>query len=182
MINDSDLSLAEALVGSKASADILADLVLLDILYFGFDYKEHQGQIVVHEDLQAEVENIFTGLKSLKFLIDKVIPVVKYNWSDEHSMADNNSSGFNFRHIAGTDQLSKHAFGRAIDLNPMLNPYISREGRCIPPGSAYDPKLPGTILADSEVVRLFAKYGWIWGGAWGETRGYFDYHHFEKEV
>ncbi len=180
LVIDSDLSLVEALAGSSAPLSVLEKQCLIRVEYIGFDDLEHVGQIVVDEKLRTEVSDIFKSLKILKFPIGKVVPVAIYGWSDEQSMSDNNSSGFNFRYIKGSDRLSYHAYGRAIDINPKLNPYIAKSGEVIPSGSQYDVAVPGTIVAGGEVVKLFESYGWEWGGHWGKTRGYFDYHHFEK--
>jgi peptidoglycan L-alanyl-D-glutamate endopeptidase CwlK len=103
---------------------------------------------------------------------------VKYGWSDDESMAANNSSGFNYRYIAGTDKLSQHAYGRAIDINPLFNPYI-RGDVVDPPGGVYDPSRPGTLVAGDAIVQAFEARGWTWGGRW-DTRK--DWHHFEKPV
>ncbi len=88
----------------------------------------------------------------------------------------NNSSGFNYRNITGGDQLSMHAFGRAIDLNPARNPYV-REGRILPEGAAYDPSISGTITPTCELVSFFKRKAWVWGGDWMDKK---DYMHFEK--
>lgn len=180
LVIDSRLSLIEALDGSSAPASVLKKQCLVEVEYVGFDGLEHGGQIVINQELKTEVSDIFKALKDLKFPIEKVIPVSAYSWSDERSMADNNSSGFNFRYIKDKDQLSHHAYGRAIDINPKLNPYINKEGETVPSGSQYDEVVPGTIIIDGDVVKLFESYGWEWGGRWGKTRGYYDYHHFEK--
>jgi hypothetical protein len=67
----------------------------------------------------------------------------------------------------------------ALDINPLLNPYMGKDGSVAPVGAVYNQSVRGTILASSEVVRLFEALGWKWGGRW-ETP--IDYQHFEKEV
>lgn len=91
-------------------------------------------------------------------------------------MADNNSSAFNYRTAVGKTNLSRHAFGRAIDINPVQNPYV-KGGLVLPPGAVYDTGVRGTLLPDGVVVQAFEKRGWTWGGRWTTLK---DWHHFEK--
>jgi peptidoglycan L-alanyl-D-glutamate endopeptidase CwlK len=92
-------------------------------------------------------------------------------------MAADNSSAFNYRLIAGTDRLSRHALGRAVDINPRENPAIYPDGRIVPAGAVRRPGKPGTFTEDHPVVRAFREKGWRWGGDFTHLR---DYHHFEK--
>jgi hypothetical protein len=105
-----------------------------------------------------------------------MLPVVIYDWSDDASMAANNSSAFNYRLAVGKTRLSQHSFGRAIDINPMQNPYIKGDV-ILPPGSVYDATVSGTLLPEGPVVTAFEKRGWVWGGRWTSL---LDWHHFEK--
>lgn len=175
------MTFAESLSGTTAPQDIIDNLTLLDVDYVDFAGASQMGQLLIATDLADEVRSIFAALKQSGFPIEKIIPIVSYDWDDRRSIADNNSSAFNYRLIAGTDKLSNHAHGRAIDINPHQNPYIGRDGKVQPAGAQYNPKIVGTITADGVVVKIFKKYGWEWGGDWGESRGYFDYHHFQKE-
>lgn len=156
-------------------------LACLTVLYHSFDGRVHQGQVVVHRSLKAEVRDIFGKLLAMRFPIEKVIPISEYGWDDDASMADNNSSAFNYRPIAGTDppRWSEHSFGWAIDLNPLLNPFRDRQGVISPEGATYDFSVPGTIVPDGEVVRLFLERGWEWGGHWTSVK---DYQHFQKPL
>ncbi|HWH07042.1 MAG TPA: M15 family metallopeptidase [Candidatus Paceibacterota bacterium] len=174
---DCALTRAEALKGKEVPDDVRDSIELIDVTYISFDGALHQGQIIVHKDLVTEVIEIFEGLRALRFPIEKVVPVVAYDWDDNASMAANNSSAFNYRTVAGTDRLSNHSFGRAIDINPALNPYTQIDGLVMPPGAVYDPSRPGTFVTDSEAVRLFTDRGWTWGGTWINTK---DWQHFEK--
>lgn len=178
IIVDSDMTFNEAIRGSKAPKEILDSLVLIDVLYYSFDKKLHKGQLVIHRDLKDEVLQVFEMIKILKFPIGKVVPVAKYNWSDDKSMIDNNTSCFNYRTIAGTNRLSLHARGRAIDINPFLNPVVYPDGRIEPKGAKYDPKVLGTLYSTHPVVLEFKRLGWRWGG---DFNSYKDYHHFDKE-
>ena len=130
----------------------------------------------MRQDLVGEVADIFEEIKAARFPIEKMVPVARYGWSDEATMEDNNSSAFNFRKMQGERQLSKHAYGCAIDINPRLNPYI-KKGIAQPAGAVYNPAVQGTITDDGPVVMAFAKRGWQWGGDWRKSK---DWQHFEK--
>ncbi|MGE5350634.1 MAG: M15 family metallopeptidase [Acidobacteriota bacterium] len=174
---DSRMTPEEATSGLRIPSYIKKNLRLVDVKYYSFDGKLHAGQVLIRADLAGEIEDIFREIKESRFPIAKVIPIVKYNWSDSLSMADNNTSAFNYRVVKGTKILSAHSTGRAIDINPMQNPQIQK-GKASPPGSKYDIKIPGTITASSPVVKAFTRRGWKWGATWRSTK---DYQHFEKK-
>lgn len=175
---DSNLNFEEAVTGLSIPASVLNNLRLVNVYYFGFDNKLHKGQLVVHKDVVLDVIEIFEFIRESRFPVEKVIPVNKYNWSDEKSMKENNTSSFNYRFISGTRVTSSHAAGLAIDINPRLNPYI-KNGDSVPEGSVYDTEKPGTISTDSQLVKEFKKRGWQWGGDWKSLK---DYQHFEKKL
>lgn len=177
IIIDSKMTFSEAIEGTKAPKEVLASLILIEVQYYSFDGKLHQGQLIIHKDLEKDVKFIFNLIKEKKFPINKVIPIVKYNWSDNLSMADNNTSAFNYRKVANKDKLSNHSFGFAIDFNPFQNPAVYSDGTSSPSGSKYDKKQPGTISGDSFITLEFKKLGWTWGGDWNSLK---DYQHFEK--
>jgi hypothetical protein len=177
VVIDSNLGFAQALEGSEAPLEIIDRLGLIDVLYYSFDGKRHQGQIVVDCALEDDVFEIFTFLEKIKFPVGRVIPIVEYKWDDHESMAANNSSGFNFRVIEGTTKLSLHSLGRAVDINPVQNPVIYPDGRIAPAGAEYNPEKAGTITGDHPMVQEFLKHGWHWGGNFDQPK---DYHHFEK--
>ncbi len=180
MIFDSQIaSLDEALYGIHIPEDIRKTLALVGVNYISFDGRLHQGQIVVHQELVSEVRFLFTQLFSMKFPIAQVVPVCVYDWNDDQSMRANNSSGFNFRMITGTDRYSEHSYGWALDLNPMLNPCMTSDGRINPPGAFHDAHMPGTLTRESSAVKLFTSNGWTWGGNWQTLR---DYQHFQKPL
>lgn len=176
VIVDCNYTFQESISNLDFPKEIKLDLKLITVQYYSFDDKLHQGQIVIHKDLANDVINIFESIKEKKFKIAKVIPIVFYKWSDEKSMLDNNTSAFNYRFIAGTKRLSNHATGRAIDINPLLNPQVFKD-RVYPSTAKYDPKKEGTITANSFIVKEFKKIGWGWGGDWKSSK---DYQHFEK--
>ncbi|PRC45962.1 hypothetical protein C6A85_92520, partial [Mycobacterium sp. ITM-2017-0098] len=101
----------------------------IDLDYWGFDGQTHRGQLVVHRDLTGQVIEIFAQLHQMRFPIEKMRTVDLYPGADDElSMRDNNTSAFNCRDIPGTGNWSLHAYGRAIDINPKLNPYVDSRG------------------------------------------------------
>lgn len=129
---------------------------------------------MVDSSLASEVQAIFRDIEGSRFPIAKVVPISDYGWSDDLSVADDNTSGFNYRDVSVSHRLSQHAFGRAIDINPWENPY---EDPIKGTEQVYDPTKPGTLTKDSPPVAAFRKRGWVWGGQWRRGR---DYQHFEK--
>lgn len=178
VIIDSNLSFDEAIKTSPAPADIINDLTLVNVEYYSTDNKLHRGQLVVNKSVASDVKEIFELIKSIKFPVNKCIPMVKYKWSDSASMKDNNSSSFCYRTIAGTNRISKHAMGKAVDINPFFNPVIYEDGKISPKGAKYNPKKPGTFSSDHPIVKKFIELGWRWGG---NFQSFKDYHHFDKE-
>jgi hypothetical protein len=177
IIVDSLMNFSEAIEGTTAPEEIVDSLSLVDVLYYSFDGKKHQGQIIVKSDLEDDVYEIFVLIEKLQFPVEKVIPIVAYNWQDHDSMAANNTSGFNFRVIEGTTKLSMHSLGKAVDINPVQNPVIYPNGVIAPKGAKYLPQNKGTFTADNAIVQKFIKRGWHWGGNFEQPK---DYHHFEK--
>lgn len=177
IIVDSSMSFAEAVEGSMAPEELILNLSLVDVFYYSFDGIKHQGQIIVHRDVEDDVYEIFEYIERILFPIGKVIPIVAYQWDDWSSMADNNSSSFNFRVIEGTTKLSMHSLGKAIDINPVQNPVIYPNGVAAPEGARYTLGEAGTLTTDHPVVQEFLKRGWHWGGNFEQPK---DYHHFEK--
>ena len=176
MCIDSALSFEEAIMGSAAPKATIDTLALIDVDHISFDGRLHRGQLLVHRSITTETSEIFAELLSLSFPIQKVIPIVHYGWDDDASMADNNSSAFNYRNILDTDALSNHARGLAIDINPLLNPSEPSKGVVIPIGSTHDTGKPGTFATGSAAVDTFISRGWDWGGLWPEK----DWQHFAK--
>ena len=153
----------------------------VELNYIGFDGQTHRGELIVHEDLVADVIEIFEQLHRLRYPIAKMRTVDHYpRADDELSMEDNNTSAFNCRPLP-SGGWSLHAFGRAVDLNPLLNPYIDRSGDLQPKNSApyLDRKRtdPGILHAGDPAVSVFTDQGWRWGGYWRTPK---DYEHFER--
>ncbi len=156
----------------------LDELALLDVTFFGFDGQVHPGRLVVHADAAQQILQVFGDLFAATFALQRVELVDTYGADDDASMAANNTSAFNCRAVAGTTTWSQHAYGTAIDLNPVQNPYV-RGASFEPPGGG--PYLdrgdvrPGMIVRPGPVVDAFAAIGWPWGGDWDNSK---DYQHF----
>lgn len=183
VLTDSAMDRADALFKAQEPLipkAISARQVLVDVTYYGFDGKLHAGQLVVHRSLVRDIREIFTAVRKAKFPIHSAIPVsgAGMGWSDASSMRINNTSAFNYRAMAGSSRMSLHAYGCAIDINPVQNPYL-KGTICQPPGGSYEVNKPGTLTAESIVVKEFLKRGWRWGGNWTTLK---DYQHFEKQL
>jgi len=176
-IVDSAMAFDEAVSGTGAPPEVIAALRLIEVDYRGFDGRLHRGQLVVHRDLAKETGELFIRMAEMGFPVTGAVPIVRFGWSDEASMAADNSSAFNYRVVAGTDRLSLHAAGRAVDINPLRNPAIYPDGRIAPAAGVYRPGAPGTLTAEHPLVHAFEERGWRWGGRFGHVR---DHHHFEK--
>jgi len=168
--------LEEMLQGLQVPDWVCSLLTVIKVPFVDLEGVSCDGKLVVHKELASEVVEIFHEIRQAVFPIARMEPLSKYDWSDDRSMAANNTSAFNYRLVEGTTRLSLHALGRAIDINPAFNPW-QRGPVVSPPGAIYDPARPGTITEDSAVVRAFQKRGWVWGGTWINQK---DYHHFEK--
>jgi len=154
----------------------------IDIDYLGFDGGTHRGQLVVNADVVDDVIAIVDDLRRLRYPIEKMQTVDHYPGAeDELSMRDNNTSAFNCRPLPGSAAWSLHAYGRAIDINPLVNPYVDAEGDLQPStaGRYLDRTRDdlGLLHAGDAAVWVFTDRGWRWGGNW---RNPIDYQHFER--
>lgn len=156
----------------------LDDLSLCTLSYIGFDEKTYVGQMIVAQDLAGEVVEIFQELYKAAFPIAQIRLIDDYDGDDVRSMAANNTSSFCYRTIAGTNTLSNHGMGRAIDINPLQNPYV-HDGMVEPDDEYLDRSQirPGMITPDTVCYQIFASHGWEWGGDWKSP---IDYQHFQK--
>jgi hypothetical protein len=157
-----------------------AELALLRLDHWDFRGQVRQGQLVVARTVAREVVFVFERIFNARFPIAQMVPIHVFGGDDNASMEANNSSAFNFRTIAGTDQLSQHGFGLAIDINPVQNPWVRKKKVSPPAGRAFlerDPALPGVITRPGPVTEAFDEVGWRWGGDWPDIK---DYHHFQK--
>ncbi len=151
----------------------------VDLTHWGYDGTVHQGRLIIASAEAERVAAIFGDLYAARFPIERVEPVDRYGADDEASMRANNTSGYNCRTIAGTTTLSNHAFGRAIDVNPLHNPYVRGEAVDPPEGAPWadrSNRRPGMIFGGDAVVAAFAARGWGWGGSWTSP----DFQHFDK--
>ena len=149
--------------------------------YVAFDGQSHRGDLIVHEELAPDVVAIFEQLHRLRYPVEKIRTVDHYSDADDElSMEDNNTSAFNCRRIPGSDEWSPHAYGRAIDINTLLNPCLYAGGYFEPTNaSAYLDRGrtdPGVLHDGDPAERVFTDRGWHWGGDWRTP----DYQHFEK--
>ena len=156
------------------------DLRRVNLSYLGTDGQPHRGAIVVHRAVVDDVASIFDELFRLGYPIEKMRPVDQYPGAeDELSMQDNNTSAFNCRPLR-SGSWSLHAYGRAIDINPLVNPYIDKSGDLQPSTARKyldrNRSDPGMIRDGDAVVQAFTKHGWKWGGRWRDP---IDYQHFE---
>jgi poly-gamma-glutamate synthesis protein (capsule biosynthesis protein) len=160
----------------------LADLRHLTLAYIGFDGQAHSGEMVIHVDHAQDLVQVFGELYRARWPIRRMELVDAYGGNDDRSMAADNTSGYNCRRVAGQDGWSDHAYGRAVDINPVENPYLTGT-RILPPAgrefssvdrSAEATPIAGAIRRNDVVVRAFARIGWTWGGEWSDP----DYQHF----
>lgn len=175
----------EFVLGEHPEAkEVLERQELLQVRYLNKEGKFCIGQIVVDKDLAGEVSEFFNFLLDIKFMIDKVVPIQdrQYGGVDEVSVQDNNSSAMNYRYIDGTERLSLHSFGFAIDLNTWDNPVV-QNGQVLAPigGELPDADDPQTLTSEHPVVKWLEERGWEWGGRWGSDP-YEDNHHFQKPL
>jgi hypothetical protein len=157
-----------------------SQLVRLSIEYWGFDGRQHTGALVVQKRVAAGVERIFAVLLHEKFPIRRMETIDVYGGDDEKSLDADNTSGYNCRRVVGgSGGWSRHAYGLAIDVNPIENPYLER-GRVHPQaGREYLDRSnvrPGMAIEGGVLVKAFAAEGWEWGGRWTGTP---DYQHFQ---
>lgn len=158
----------------------LGELRLLKVSHWGFDGGVHRGRLVVHRDAAGAMLGVMRKLFRLHYPIRQMRLVDAFDGDDRRSMAADNTSAFNCRFVAGSGGVwSEHAYGRAIDLNPLENPYVTASGYVSPPGGApfadRSRHAKGMVHRGGPVVAAFAAAGWEWGGNWPWPR---DYQHF----
>ncbi len=168
----------------------LKDLRYLNIAYIDFDGKSKIGELIVHKDVTEDITQIFEMLYFNNYPIYKMRLVSDYGGNDYQSIEADNTSAFNCRPLTGNkNKWSNHAYGKAIDINPIENPYVSRKGTSshskstpfLPAKRVHKNELLATdramFLKNDIVVKIFKDYGWRWGGDW---KGIKDYQHFDK--
>jgi D-alanyl-D-alanine carboxypeptidase len=157
----------------------LRDLRLLRMTYWGFDRRAHRGRMVVHRWYANEIVRAFHRLYDERFPIRSMVLVDRFGADDKRSMRADNTSGFNCRYRAGVCcRWSQHAYGRAIDIDPVENPYVWSGGFSPPNGRRFlDRSMHrrGMIHHHDAVWWAFHAVGWSWGGDWRTEK---DYQHF----
>jgi hypothetical protein len=152
-----------------------AQLRTVHVAYWDFAGRPQRGAIIVAQGQAAAIRGVFRTLWDARFPLRRLRPVSAYRGSDDASMAADNTSGFNCRVVGGTSRWSLHAYGLAIDVNPVENPYVRgstvspRAGRAFVDRSRYR---KGMAMPNGVLVRAFAAAGWKWGASFG------DYQHF----
>ena len=157
-----------------------AQLRRLRVAYWDFDGRAHTGALVVNADAVSDLVHVFARLYAARFPIRRMRPIDAYHGRDEPSLEADNTAAFNCRYAVapGPKRWSAHAFGRAIDVNPVENPYLEggrvhpRRGRGFLDRSR---RRPGMAVRGGLLVRAFAGVGWAWGGRWAGSP---DYQHF----
>jgi len=156
-------------------------LRLLRLTYWGFDKSAHHGKLVVHRRWASKVVGVFRKLYDARFPIRKMYLIDRYGANDKRSMKADNTSAFNCRYRNGVCCVwSQHAYGRAIDINPVENPYVGDWGVSPPNGKPYVKRKPlrrGMLALHDRAWWAFHRVGWEWGGRWSWP---IDYQHFSS--
>lgn len=162
----------------------LSELRYLRVLHYDFDGNVCQGELVCNKSISNDLLEIFEALFKARYPIERMVLIDDFDADDNRSMSANNTSCFNFRTVAGTNILSAHSRGMAIDINPLYNPYVKQvRGKTVvspSEASAYvnrTREFPHKIDRQDLCYRLFIAHGFRWGGAWRSSK---DYQHFEK--
>lgn len=162
------------------------DLNYVGLLYIDFDGNEQNGELICNQAIAQDIVEIFYELYRNEYRIERIRLIDEYDGDDTLSMLDNNTSCFNYRVVDGTDNLSKHALGCAIDINPFYNPYVvfnkgaNGETYISPKGSEIyadrTQDFPYKIDETDLCYKLFVEHGFTWGGNWNSCK---DYQHFQ---
>ena len=150
----------------------------IDVTHWGFEGLTHKGRLIVSADIADDMVAIMSQLFEARFPIERMEPVDVYAGDDDRSMSANNTSAFNCRAVTGGSSWSERSYGTAIDVNPLVNPYVSGSTVLPPEAAPYADRTaeaPGMIHAADVVVETFAGFGWVWGGTWSSPK---DYQHF----
>jgi hypothetical protein len=156
-----------------------AQLRRVTVSHWDFGGRRRIGSIVVRSTVARDVLGVFRRLYAARFPIRRLRPIDAYRARDAASLAADNTAGFNCRYAIGpgTRRWSSHAYGLAIDVNPVENPYLDRGLVRPPAGRRYLDRSrarPGMAIPGGVLVRAFAAIGWSWGGRWSAP----DYQHF----
>lgn len=163
------------------------DLVYLNVLHYDFEGKLAEGELICNIYIAEDLKEIFYELYLNQYPIERMELIEVYDGDDTRSMEANNTSCFNYRVVDGSTNLSKHAYGVAIDINPFYNPYVvfKSDGSVYisPKGSEIytdrSEEFPYKIDEDDLCYKLFIEHGFTWGGSWKSSK---DYQHFQKPL
>ncbi len=156
------------------------DLRYVRLLHLDFNQETRIGELVVNAALADEVCDLFQNLYENSYEIESVLLIDDFAGDDHASMVANNTSCFNYRMVDDSDSLSNHAYGAAIDINPLYNPYVTNKGVSPIEGEAYadrETEFLHKICETDLCYQLFTEAGFKWGGSWNSVK---DYQHFEK--
>jgi hypothetical protein len=161
----------------------LRNLRYVRLRYWDFHHRPRTGELIVNRDAAGPIVRVFRRLYGSGYEIRRMRLVDAYGGSDYRSIEADNTSAFNCRFVDGTTRWSNHAFGRAIDVNPLENPYVSANGTTSHPRSRRyvnrsKRRHPAMILRGDRTVRAFASQGWGWGGDFSGAK---DYQHFSAD-
>ncbi|MDE6783338.1 MAG: M15 family metallopeptidase [Paramuribaculum sp.] len=163
----------------------LSDLRYLIIPHFDGHGSVRLGEMVCHRTVAKQLLDIFRELYSAHYPIERMVLIDDYDADDERSMSANNTSCFCYRTVAGSRKLSRHSLGKAVDINPLYNPFVRHtpRGSIVSPEAGRqwvdrtNPAIPYAIRRGDAAWRAFTRRGWRWGGSW-RTRP--DYQHFQR--
>lgn len=150
------------------------------VRYWGYDRYPRTGTLQVAASEAPAVAAVFGDLYAAGFPIHKMYTSALYGGSDDALTQDDNTSAFLCRTVPGSSTISQHSYGLAIDINPLVNPWVYSGGVIPAAGAPYanrNQSAPGMIQPDDAVVRAFAARGWRWGGYWTSSK---DYQHFSR--
>ena len=159
-----------------------SELRTVHMTFWGFDHQAHTGALVVRSTAVAAIVSAFHTMYRQRFPIRHMWPIAKYDGNDYRSMRNDNTSAFNCRYAKanGAKHWSMHAYGEAVDIDPVENPY-EFDGNTIPrKGAPYTNRSnvrPGMVVPGSTPVKAFSAVGWGWGGNWSSSP---DYQHFSS--
>jgi len=165
----------------------LYNLRYLQLVYHDFNGRDRLGEMIVHKDIADDVLYIMEKLYNMGYPIRQMRLVSDFHGNDWKSIDVDNTSAFNCRSATGSKKWSNHAYGKAIDINPIENPYISKRGHISHKASQkYRRRVhhryrnsadKALLLSHDKVTKIFKQYGFRWGGDWKYTK---DYQHFDK--
>jgi hypothetical protein len=170
----------ERIVGSSWRSGCpvpIRKLRLVRVSIHKFDGSVRQGRMIIHRRGAHDIVTVMHKLWRVGYPIRRMRLIDAYGADDDRSMAADNTSAFNCRYVSGTTRWSMHAYGLAVDLNPVENPYVAGSHVSPAKGAKCADRCchPAIVHAGDAVVRAFASVGWGWGGSWSGAR---DYQHF----